>query len=166
MTTKKVIYVEGPDCAGKSTLINALKREGDYIIHNGRFPSQEEAYVEYLRQLNEFSKSNYDRLILDRGVLSEVIYGMVMRQTTPDEHSFRLIIKQLDELDYDFVVCLPPFGRAVMHWAKRQDDEYINQFEQYVLIYDLYSKIEKEFSDIVYIHDYTRNNQEIIDALS
>lgn len=164
--TKQIIYVEGPDCAGKSTLVEAIKKDNDLIIHNGRYETAEAAYASYLNQLSEFGNSKFDRLILDRGVLSEVIYGMVMRNETPDEHSFRLIIKQLEEFDYHIVVCLPPFGPTVIKWAQRQTQEYVNQFEQYVLVYDLYSKVQSELGEHVIVHDYTKNHKEVVDALS
>ena len=92
---KHVIYVDGPDCCGKSTLISAIKREGDLVIHNGLYETPAQAYAAYIRQIQSFlaaSQTKYNRLILDRGVLSEIVYGQVLRNTLPDAALIKTII--------------------------------------------------------------------------
>lgn len=162
----RVIYVEGPDCTGKSTLIEAIKREGDLIIHNGVFPTPVDAYNAYIDQLNQFvMQDQFERLILDRGVLSEIVYGQAIRQQKPDLVLVKTIIEQLQEMDYDIIVCLPPFGQTVIKWAKRLDTEYVKQFEEYVVVWEMFQSLTKEV-DGVMVHDYTSNHQEVIDHVN
>jgi thymidylate kinase len=165
MTKKRVVYVEGPDGCGKSTLISAIQREGDLIIHNGVYASPEIAYSTYIDQLKSFGKSPYKRLILDRGVLSEIVYGKVIRHHQPNVVQLKIIIDLVQGYDYDIIICLPPFGRAVITWAKRIEDEYVNQFEEYVTIYEMFQRLPQEVTDTI-VHDYTSNNQEIIDHVN
>lgn len=162
---KQIIYIEGPDCCGKSTLVNALKREGDLVIHNGRYDTAQIAYNTYIKQLQDFKESKHERLILDRGVLSEIVYGQVMRDTVGDVVQLKVIFDMLQEFAYDIIICLPPFGPTVIKWARRLDEEYVNQFEQFVTIYEMFQRLPKEVSETM-IHDYTQNNQEIIDYVN
>lgn len=162
---KKIVYVEGPDCAGKTTLINAIQREGDKVIHNGRFPTAKDAYDAYIKQLQDFKTDEFDRLILDRGVLSEIVYGQVMRNTVGDVVLLKTIMDLIQEFDYDIIICLPHFGQTVIKWAQRLESEYTQQFEQYVTIYEMFQRLPKEVADVM-VHDYTQNNQEIIDHVN
>ena len=158
---KQVIYIEGPDACGKSTLVSAIQRKGDLVIHNGRYESPAKAYETYIKQLQDFTECKHQRLILDRGVLSEVVYGQVIRGDEPDPILLKVIIDMIQDFEYDIIVCLPPFGQTVIKWAQRLDEEYVNQFEQYVAIYEMFQRLPSEIADIL-VHDYTKNHQEVI----
>jgi thymidylate kinase len=80
---KKGILVEGCDCSGKTTLVRTLKSrlftEGWDVLDVGhRSGDQFERYAKIY--------ANADRLIMDRGHFSELIYG-TLRRTCPFEPS-------------------------------------------------------------------------------
>ncbi len=73
---RKGILIEGCDCSGKSTLVRALKSrlftKGWDVLDVGHRPG---------RQLDRYLEIyvNADRVILDRGHFSEIVYGDLWR---------------------------------------------------------------------------------------
>lgn len=71
------MVVEGPDCAGKSTLVenlkNALKWDSKALTHQ-----EGDQFQRYLR---EYAQA--DGVIFDRGHVSEMVYSMIWRGGNP-----------------------------------------------------------------------------------
>jgi len=171
---KQIIYIDGPDCVGKTTLAHELVRsKKDHYIHNGLYESPAVAYQAYAQQLREFrDDEKYERLIIDRGVLAEIVYGLIMRNTEPDILQLKIIIGLMEQFDYTIIIALAPFGQTVIKWANRQDVEYVNQFEKFVLIYEMFKTlvVENELGLAVdtelMLYDYTSNKQVVIDYVN
>jgi len=114
------IIIEGPDCGGKTSLINSLFR--DYKrIHNGVFPTSDEAMLAYSHQLNCMRENT----IFDRMHLSELIYGKVMRDTVPEISLYGATEMLAAYRDSVIIVCLPPIEIAIASWKERKGIEYI-----------------------------------------
>lgn len=85
-----MLIVEGSDCVGKSTLVNALCTELEYRNfpaipqHFGLLPKNWNYVIDYLPYINEHT-------VMDRFILSEVVYGTVLRNgphITPWQYKF------------------------------------------------------------------------------
>lgn len=170
----ELIIVEGPDCSGKTTLIDNIRRKHDVVVHNGVYQSPDAAYTAYRKQLRDFLNMwkevdlpENSRLILDRSILSQAVYGPIMRNEQFDALQYSLFQNILKEFNYRIVICLPPFGRIVIPWAKRVEKEYVDDFEKMCLVYAAYESLISELDiEGVLFYDYTQNEQEIFDALS
>lgn len=90
-----MLIVEGPDMIGKTTLCEALIKRlnalGYPLIpqHFGLLPKGWNYYADYLPFMNA-------RTVMDRFILSEVVYGNVLRGSTQlDPETYRMLDAQL-----------------------------------------------------------------------
>src|SRR5699024_5217580 len=71
------IYLEGVDGSGKSTLAKQLAAQHDLrILHRGPIPANRTFRQEYLDDV----KKQLPGLVLDRGPISERVYGLFYRK--------------------------------------------------------------------------------------
>jgi hypothetical protein len=73
-----IIVLEGPDCAGKSTMAKALQERipGSIILKQG--PPRGDILETYLKPIEQHGEKR-DTLILDRWHVGELIYGPLLR---------------------------------------------------------------------------------------
>lgn len=131
---KRVIMLEGPDGAGKSTLANFLANNHGYkYIHNGLYPDMAAADLMalYLRQILDASTP----IVIDRSYLSEWIYGRVMRgHSRFGQHQVVAADECCDLIDVRRVVCLPSWPIVRKNWFEKRKDKFdpINRRGDYV----------------------------------
>ena len=79
-----ILYVTGPDFAGKSTLIQKLnKGNKGLVLHNGTYPGldTQELFQVYRNQLDMAVRANESRdVFIDRAPIDEAIYGPIFRE--------------------------------------------------------------------------------------
>lgn len=139
----RLVYLEGPDCAGKTTLIEKqLREDGDIFHHNKQFSSPDAAFAAYNQQLDVFELSSRD-MIIDRGPIAEKIYGFVMRKTEADIDDFSDLMRRYAKLDVDFILCLPPWSICFNKWMDRRSTEYVKDALDFMKIYELYEHVLK-----------------------
>lgn len=86
---KSRVIVEGPDCSGKSTLVNQLKnklRWDSKSLHHR--PGKQ-----FERYLKEYALS--EKIVLDRSHFSETVYGKMWRGGTPFEEWEEEVLDEL-----------------------------------------------------------------------
>jgi len=152
-----MILIEGPDCSGKTTLIEEefghLNRK-----HNGLYPSPTHAYNAYLQQISDFLSFNTS-IVFDRMHLSEFIYGTVMRdEYTINSEQFNTIEEQLTIAECITVVCLPHLSKCLKTWWDRQDDEYVSKEQKFISIYEYYTCSHNLSNVPVLYYDYTNSS--------
>lgn len=131
-----LIIVEGPDGAGKSTLIAALHRSlpAAHLIHHGPMPEVFDLPAVYHRSMVEHPGLT----IIDRAWVSERIYGTVCRGVNRVSFGDRRMLEQkalsLGALE---VLCLPSLKDCMKTW--RQREEYIKDERQFMTIYGKYA---------------------------
>lgn len=152
----KLILFEGPDCAGKTTLIESIVMPGDHYIHNGLYPSQQAAIDAYLHQFEETSKS-YDTTFIDRAHWSEQAYGKVIRDTHMLQDDWEMLENKLLEINALTVLCLPSIFLAHERWSERnkKGEEFVTKRAQYTKIYIEYIHLLKKASSNIVLYDYT-----------
>lgn len=93
-----IIVLEGPDCAGKSTLATNLVGQGGRIVANGRPPEVGRLFDHYAKQIST-AADHFDALtVFDRLHVGELIYGPLFRGGAAlDVAQIALLERQLDE---------------------------------------------------------------------
>ena len=161
----KIYYLEGPDGAGKSTYIKDRKEPQDIVLHNGVYPTPQHAFREYYTQIDyamrEFTTTNFKFDVwIDRGPISEMIYGLVMRDTIVDKGLFGLCMSMYRRHNVELIFCIPPYEVAHSNWAARlkESGEYIIQEKQFRQVYGMYQAIAARsmFNMTTSIFDYTQ----------
>ena len=168
----RLIHVEGPDGAGKTTLINKLKQPGDYYIHNGPYPSPKHAYAAFLQQLKDIEKHKDDHItiFMDRWLISEQIYSVIKGEKYIGRFKRMYLFARLKQLNPYIIYCLPPYAICHKNWSDNIANEEIQDTDSYYKVYKSYEtladKIElqlKSKTDLdsplscEMVYDYTRD---------
>lgn len=142
-----ITIFEGPDGAGKTTLVEAyerwIARKGErqaFRVHHGPYlgESGDEIATHYLDTL---IKGDDPRLhvLMERCWVSEGIYGPVAR------HANRLSKGQRFHLNNAavaarsvMIICLPDFGTCRANYMKRKEVEYLENDIQLQRVYEGY----------------------------
>lgn len=140
------IIVEGPDGAGKTTLIGSLiSMMNATCFHNGAYPGETVIVQHYLGQLCYSRMYPWKTAILDRSWYAEPIYGAAMRNGA-DRISL-LERNDLENFARDLravmILCLPPFEVCRLAWAARATEgkEYLDQEAKLKMVYAGYEKM-------------------------
>ena len=153
MKYKRIVISGGPS-SGKTTIINALEREGHYCFHEISRELIKSAKANGIDQpfLNDPEKFNANLMqariqqykaakklqvdtFYDRGVHDIVGYMHYGKQTIP-----KLFIEACNKSNYDLVFLLPPWNDIHV-----QDNERYETFEQAKEIYNCLYKAYAEF---------------------
>lgn len=116
-----IIIFEGPDGAGKSTMIEAVKQqhlnaghapESVQIWRAGPFPPDSDAWREYVLPLTSLYPSRDWLVLIDRWHLGELIYGPLLRGQS------RLSLEQRTWIEG----YLRTFGAVMVHLTAREEE--------------------------------------------
>jgi thymidylate kinase len=165
---KRLIIFEGPDCAGKTTLMREFKNSmlDTTEVHHGPYPRLSAAhlpryYVDGMMPLLH----QYENMLMDRSWLSEAIYGAVFRGgvnrigTEARRHLERIAMRHGAVV----VLCLPPWEKVKEQWLKRKnadsEAEYLDKIEQLEQVYKGYAELRTELPVVRY--DYTLHGNQL-----
>lgn len=115
----RAILVEGPDCSGKSTLINTLKnvlRWDSKSLHHREGDQFERYLLEY---------SLADRVVLDRGHISEEVYGRMWRGGDPFDLIERRILDEIVGKKMLMIFACPPTNLMKERYLSREYKQQI-----------------------------------------
>ena len=149
-SSNRLIILEGPDGAGKTTLASKLAKQLNFKLYH--FSSDEDLDSvslknKYTQKLNNLN-SNF---IFDRSWFSETPYGTIHRNLSRLDSS---AIARLESLCIPFdpivVVCLPSLTQILHNFKTRFNQEYLNCETELIDIYDWYSKFTTSLPSLVY----------------
>lgn len=143
-----IYIIEGPDGAGKTTLVEQIKKShmNAKVLHFGAPQTPEEAdnyYKVYAEAIN--AKRDDEVLIFDRSWYSDIVYGPVMRnrQEMTQEHADMLSAMVVARGGGIIIYCTAPIK---VLWARcqRRGETYLQNQVQLQAISVGYSKVMAE----------------------
>jgi len=143
-----ILILEGPDGAGKSTLVKQLTQHfGDdmvHTVHHGPYPNlvPEMLCKTYFRSMTPALTFN-DTVIMDRSWLSEPIYGAVYRdgENRVDLPRRRMLERVALSRGGVVIHCQPHFDICAKAFIARKGDEYLDNLEQLRQVYNEYETL-------------------------
>lgn len=157
-----MIIVEGPDGAGKTTLVRELSREFGLKIHpkgervdGPDGPPKQDERERVWEPIGQMVTGNSPVEIYDRLFFSELVYGPIWRgetKLTPDEE--RMVQQTLKVFKVPVIFCLPP----VEVCADNSKDSTHNLVMPTIReVYEKYIAVATDFtSPYSWIYDYTK----------
>jgi len=154
MQRPRIIIVEGPDGAGKTTLVEYLARElGARSWHCG--VPVDHPMIEYM-DVAMVGLRREQTLIVDRFHLGEQVYGPIMRGGDRLGLRGRLVFEELLRRMFDpvIVLCLPPFNVCMRNWQQNHTNEYVKETAKFHDVWHAFSIVATSLPKFTY--DYTR----------
>jgi thymidylate kinase len=144
------IILEGPDCAGKTTLATKLKEKlTDYLyIHHGVYAH---AYKPHLESLK------LETVIIDRHWPSELIYGTIFR-AGPTYNIYTMEKRVTENVLTKHILCLPPKDLVLKNFLERKGKGQ-EQFDDVSKVYDAYKLFKNTFPYFV-LYNYAEQSAE------
>lgn len=123
-----LILLDGPDCAGKTTLANKLveqvaARKGEAVIHHLGMPEPGTCWDMHAGALLDYIEEMLQGkvVIADRHFLSEGVYAAVYRDGSEYPFTMRYMDMLFDRWRGLKVICCPPIDRVVETHAKMKE---------------------------------------------
>lgn len=135
----KVVILDGPDGAGKTTIANNLQEAGFRYLHNGLYPDDtgEQLLKRYTAQIVACIQSG-DNYVIDRCYLSEYVYGNVKRDNDRLGLHGRTLLRRLCQMSgVTEIVCLPRWDTVRSNWLAKVADytDNVIELQQIYLMY-------------------------------
>lgn len=141
--TSKVVIVEGPDGAGKSTLIEKILIPAGYLcmFHNGVYDNPTKAYQNYATQAQMVAELKKG-ICFDRAHISQAVYGPIMRGELFERFAYQhwSVDARFEDLQTVVVRCCG--SHAIHNWEfnNRHKGEYVKKREEMEAIIKRYSE--------------------------
>lgn len=140
-----IVIVEGPDGAGKTTLIEQLKQGSRNAVyhHFGAPASDEEAFDYYKTYAAAINSCTPDVLnIFDRSWYSDMVYGPVMRGRLEmsREHADMLAAMVVANGGGMVIYCTAPL-KVLWSRCRTRGEEYVTKYEQLKDIAERYADV-------------------------
>ena len=143
-----IYIIEGPDGAGKTTLVEQIKKShmNAKVLHFGAPQTPEEAdnyYKVYVEAIN--AKRDDEVLIFDRSWYSDMVYGRVMRNRheMTQEHADMLSAMVVARGGGIIIYCTAPI-KVLWSRCQRRGETYLQNQAQLQAIAVGYSKVMAE----------------------
>lgn len=161
-----LVIVEGPDGAGKTTLIRNLEPSfGRAVVRrHGAYLGESDISRHYMRDLLEAIDNRGDVVFMDRSWLSEPVYGRAARGglTRMTDREEQMLVSAAWVARAVVVLCLPPYEACLSAWASRPAEEYLKKSAQLRAVYDGYAASVVRWRatlPTVIVYDRTRDDE-------
>lgn len=156
----RIVILEGPDGAGKTTLANELVvKYGFRYKHEGPPPISADLHAHYLKVLNESIESPFDT-VHDRLWLGERIYGPVARgldRLGPEGQ--KLILRLHTSKQIKMLICLPKLKAVKENYVRKLETghDYLQSPEKLVKVFQSYCHWLYNYGNMGELYDYTKD---------
>jgi thymidylate kinase len=146
--------LEGPDCAGKTTLAKQIceHESMDYTHYSAHAPTQ------FILDMMRMPADQW--AVFDRMHLSHIPYDQVYRGGIPSAESVRIVDDVAYGLKAKLILCLPPwtYVEDVFRFQKEERGELLRDVHELRAIYDWYAKFACKYTRLpIFIYDYTQH---------
>lgn len=149
------IILEGPDCAGKTSLAKKLKKELGINCKYIHLDSNAKE-SEYICVLDPEKHPSIKHKIIDRHWPSELVYGHVFRNGP--RINIDKIVNYAKKQNVIYILCLPPKAEVSKNFHSRIESEQYNTVSKVYDFYKMMLALHKEFIK----YDYTKQSFEDI----
>src|SRR3989344_6635110 len=154
----KRIIVEGPDCSGKSTVVerikNALRRDSKSLHHKDCH--------QYARYLREYS--NAEEIVFDRSHISEIVYSILWRDGNPFSKGEEKILDLILQHESLIIFACPSLELMRSRFNSRKFPQQI-KFEELVKSRELFISKLGEISFIPYLSNNFLELDELLEKI-
>jgi thymidylate kinase len=155
-----MIVIEGPDCAGKSTLVDHIRKHSKIGLVKPFYPKQ--------NQLSYYihSPAYYANFYLERYYISELVYPEFKPGRAKMEPWHQYLIEAGLMPFAPVILYVRPTKETILENMKRRGDDYVN-LDEVDLMIETYDKVVKRSYLPRFAFDYKKTNSpsEIIDWL-
>jgi thymidylate kinase len=155
--TRKIIIMEGPDGAGKTTLARKIVAmlPGCFFHHHGPYPNIQGGLHHVYAQTMAPAVLNRCDVVLDRCWISEKPYGVAFRggadRITPDQVD--MLETMAARCRTTVIICLPPWETVQTNFIERKGagQEYLAGVQQLHVVYEWY-RTKAALANITALH--------------
>lgn len=154
----RVIILEGPDGAGKTTLAKEMQEQEGFHYFRCGVPEPGARLLEFYSGMILNALSTNSNVVIDRCFVGETIYGPVMRnKSLLEPEDFQILIQLCRKFDVLHVFCMPSYEVILSNWTSRRSAEYVDGERKLHAIYQGYRSQACLFPfGSLLFYDYTR----------
>lgn len=152
-----IVFIEGVDKVGKTTIINHLKKNTNWIFYKPKCPKEinkdfRQMFLNEMTFIKQLAIENKGKIICcDRGFWTEYVYSTFYKRTNLDTD---LINKYLDLWQLFPIFVFKIECKNKLEWKKRFKEEKQVKFKDVIAINKLFKKsFIKMIPDVLYTTD-------------
>lgn len=141
---KTQILVEGPDCSGKTTLVERLKNE----LHWDAKSLHHLEGNQFKRYLKEYALQ--ENIIFNRGHYSEIAYGKLWRGGNPFSKEEQMILDQISKQNMILIFASPPLEVLQQRYRERDFSQQL-KYKELGLIQHHFCEMMQDVPHLLYL---------------
>lgn len=156
--TKKLVILEGPDGAGKTTLAKKICQDLDAeYVHSGPLKVVKRGLPRMYIEAMLPAMLGLRNVVMDRCWLSEMPYGIAFRhgEDRLTKASVAMLERAALRCGGELIMCIPPWGHVSANYASHHEDEMLENENQLKLVYDIYLSTQARTCLNTTTYDYT-----------
>ena len=140
---KTRIIIEGPDCSGKSTVVNRIKN----ALHWDSKSLHHREGDQFWRYLKEYTYNEF--VVFDRSHFSEIVYSRLWRNGSPFTETENNILTEICKLKTIIIFSCPDLATMKQRYKERNYNQQI-KFEELERSRELFCQIFRNVPHILY----------------